>query len=60
MEDKVLEPTGITVNTRKDDLIRLIQDAGFIPVQRDTNYEVVKVFNEDVIASRKDGEAIPS
>ncbi len=44
IEDKVLEPTGIKVHTRRDDLIGLIQDAGFIPVQRDTNYQVLKVF----------------
>jgi len=41
IEDKVLEPTGIRVHTRREDLIRLIQDAGFIPVQRDTNYNIV-------------------
>lgn len=41
IEDKVLEPTGIKVRTRREDLIRLILDAGFIPVQRDTNYQVV-------------------
>jgi cyclic dehypoxanthinyl futalosine synthase len=57
IEDKVLEPTGIKVNTRKDDLIRLIRDSGFVPVQRDTNYQVLKVISEDVIASREDGEA---
>jgi cyclic dehypoxanthinyl futalosine synthase len=45
IEDKVLEPTGIRVNTRRDDLIRLIRDAGFIPVQRDTNYDIVKIFD---------------
>jgi len=46
IEDKVLEPTGITVRTRREDLVRLIKDAGFIPVQRDTNYQVVKIFEE--------------
>lgn len=46
IEDKVLEPTGITVRTRREDLIRLIRDAGFIPVQRDTNYQVLNVFKE--------------
>ncbi len=46
IEDKVLEPTGIKVHTRREDLIRLIRDAGFIPVQRDTNYQVLKVFEE--------------
>jgi cyclic dehypoxanthinyl futalosine synthase len=46
IEDKVLEPTGIKVDTRREDLIRLIKDAGFMPVQRDTNYKVLKVFKE--------------
>lgn len=46
IEDKVLEPTGIKVNTRRDDLVRLIRDAGFVPVQRDTNYKVVQTFEE--------------
>lgn len=44
IEDKVLEPTGIQVNTRREDLIRLIQDAGYVPVQRDTNYQVLRSF----------------
>jgi len=44
IEDKVLEPTGVRVRTRREDLVRLIRDAGFIPVQRDTNYQVLKVF----------------
>ena len=44
LEDKVLEPTGIKVHTRKDDLVRLIRDAGFIPVQRCTNYQILKIF----------------
>ena len=46
IEDKVLEPTGIKVHTRREDLVRLIKDAGFIPVQRDTNYQVLKVYEE--------------
>ena len=46
IEDKVLEPTGIRVRTRQEDLVRLIRDAGFIPVQRDTNYQVLKAFEE--------------
>lgn len=44
IEDKVLEPAGIKADTCREDLIRLIQDAGFVPVQRDTNYKVVKIF----------------
>ena len=45
LEDKVLEPTGIEVNTRREDLIRLIQEAGYQPAQRNTNYEIMHVFN---------------
>ncbi len=45
LEDKVLEPTGIQVQTRREDLIRLIREAGCIPVQRNTNYEILHVFN---------------
>ena len=46
LEDKVLEPTGMSASgTRKEDLIRLIREAGYIPAQRNTNYEVLQVFN---------------
>ena len=46
LEDKVLEPTGIDAShTRKEDLIRLIREAGYIPAQRSTNYEILHVFN---------------
>lgn len=46
LEDKVLEPTGMNASgTRKEDLIRLIQEAGYIPAQRNTNYEILQVFN---------------
>ena len=45
IEDKVLEPTGIQVHTRREDLIRLIREAGFTPAQRDTNYKILHVFH---------------
>jgi len=45
LEDKVLEPTGIEVNTRSEDLIRLIREAGYTPAQRNTNYEIMHVFS---------------
>lgn len=44
IEDKVLEPTGIQVHTRSEDLIRLIREAGRIPAQRNTNYEILNVY----------------
>ncbi|MDA9101250.1 dehypoxanthine futalosine cyclase [Omnitrophica bacterium] len=45
IEDKVLEPTGIQVQTRRDDLIRLIRETGRVPAQRTTDYELVKVYD---------------
>ena len=45
IEDKVLEPTGIEVKTRPEDLIRLIKEAGYIPAQRNTNYEILRIYN---------------
>ncbi len=45
LEDKVLEPTGIQVHTRKEDLIRLIREAGYVPAQRNTNYEILHVYS---------------
>ncbi len=46
LEDKVLEPTGMDAShVRKEDLIRLIREAGYIPAQRNTNYEILQVYN---------------
>lgn len=46
IEDKVLEPTGIdATQTTREDLIRLIKEAGYTAVQRNTNYETVQVFS---------------
>lgn len=45
MEELVIDPTGIHYDTTTQDLIRLIRSAGYQPVQRNTNYEVVQVFN---------------
>ena len=46
LEDKVLEPTGINASgTRKDDLIRWIREAGYVPAQRNTNYEILKIYH---------------
>jgi len=47
IEDKVLEPTGIQVHTRPEDLIRLIREAGYKPVQRNTNYEIIHDFSHE-------------
>ena len=46
LEDKVLEPTGKdATHVRKEDMIRLIREAGYTPAQRNTNYEILQIFN---------------
>ncbi len=43
-EELVVKATGIGTQTNSTELIDLIKDAGKIPVQRDSTYEEVKVF----------------
>ncbi|MBI3999440.1 MAG: dehypoxanthine futalosine cyclase [Candidatus Omnitrophica bacterium] len=45
IEDKVLEPTGIEVKTKAEDLIRLIKEAGYVAAKRNTHYEILQVFH---------------
>lgn len=46
LEDKVLEPTGANASgVRREDMIRWIREAGYTPAQRNTNYEILQVFN---------------
>ena len=47
LEDKVLEPTGMNASrTRKEDLIHLIREAGYVPAQRSTDYEILHVYQD--------------
>lgn len=46
LEDKVLEPTGASASgVRREDMVRWIREAGYVPAQRNTNYEILQVFN---------------
>lgn len=42
MEELVIEPTGIHHETTAELLIKLIRKAGYVPAQRDTNYEILR------------------
>jgi cyclic dehypoxanthinyl futalosine synthase len=44
MEEKVVKATGIRYKTSVDELVRLIKDAGKIPAQRNSKYEILKYF----------------
>ncbi len=44
IEENVVSSAGIKFNLTKDDIIYLIKDAGFIPAQRDTFYNIIKYY----------------
>ena len=44
MEEVVVKATGIRTRTNTQELIDLIENAGKIPVQRDSQYRVIKEF----------------
>ncbi len=43
-EENVMRLAGHRLVARRDEIVQLIKDAGFIPVQRNTFYDTVKVF----------------
>lgn len=44
MEELVIRATGVQFETRLADMLWLIRSAGYIPVQRNTNYETIREF----------------
>jgi len=44
MEEVVVKATGIDTRTDMDEMIRLIRDAGKVPVLRDSLYREIKRF----------------
>lgn len=43
-EEVVVQATGVTTRTNMDELIDIIRDAGMVPVQRDSDYRVLRTF----------------
>lgn len=44
MEEVVVKATGISTRTNADEMIRVIKNAGKVPVQRDSDYRVIRRF----------------
>ena len=44
LEENVVSATGISFKTNKDELISIIKDAGFLPAERDTVYNILKYY----------------
>lgn len=45
MEERVVKATGITNDTNVNEFLRLIRKAGYRPLQRDTNYKIIRHFD---------------
>lgn len=45
IEENVIASTGVKNSITQDELINVIRSAGFIPAQRNTQYETIKIFN---------------
>ncbi|MBP3949728.1 cyclic dehypoxanthinyl futalosine synthase [Bacillus suaedae] len=50
MEENVVSAAGATHKVNTNETLRLIREAGKIPAQRDTGYNILKVFNDEEIA----------
>lgn len=46
VEERIMHAAGVATEKgiAKDELVRLIKDAGYVPVERDTVYNILKVF----------------
>jgi len=44
LEENVVRAAGVSHRVPMDDIIRSIKDAGFIPAQRNTRYEIIKCY----------------
>ena len=48
-DENVMQEAGHYVRTSVDEMRTMIREAGFVPAQRNTQYEVLEVFNEDAL-----------
>ncbi|MCX8030682.1 MAG: dehypoxanthine futalosine cyclase [Thermodesulfovibrionales bacterium] len=44
LEENVVKATGVSYRVSKDDIINAIKDSGFLPAQRDTQYNILRFF----------------
>lgn len=45
MEENVVRQTGVSHRSDREELIRLIADAGFVPARRNTAYEILEIYH---------------
>jgi cyclic dehypoxanthinyl futalosine synthase len=52
MEENVVSAAGTTHKVNTNEILRLIREAGKIPAQRNTKYEILRVFDEEEQAAK--------
>jgi cyclic dehypoxanthinyl futalosine synthase len=54
IDENVHKATGHINTTTIEDTVRMIQEAGFIPAQRTTLYDILKVYDEGAVIARSE------
>lgn len=44
IEENVVKAAGVSYNVSKEEMVKLISDAGFVPAQRSTLYDIIEVY----------------
>jgi len=44
IEENVVASTGVSYRVSKEEIIRAIKNAGFLPAQRNTYYEILRIY----------------
>jgi cyclic dehypoxanthinyl futalosine synthase len=49
MEENVVAAAGVSNKMNQEEMIRLIRDIGDIPAKRDTNYDILEIYEEEMV-----------
>ena len=49
MTEEVVSATGLEYGVTEDQVINMIQEAGYIPAQRTTQYDIIKIYEQEMV-----------
>lgn len=52
IEENVVSSAGATYKVNIESILRLIRESGYIPAQRNTRYEILRMFDEESIVPK--------
>ena len=52
MTEEVVSATGVDYGVNEDLVINLIREAGWVPAQRTTQYDLIKVYDDEAVAAK--------